>query len=69
MSTLTARTVDMVKMLPDDELHTIHDLLKMLLRAWDPDFTKVTNEEAAELDAAEKAMEDGDYYDEKDVWG
>ena len=59
----------MVKMLPDDVLHTIHDLLKMLLRAWDPDFTKVTNEEAAELDAAEKAMEDGDYYDEKDVWG
>ena len=59
----------MVKMLPDDVLHTIHDLLKMLLRAWDPDFTKVTNEEAAELDAAEKAMEDGDYYDEKEVWG
>ena len=68
MSTLTAQTMDMIKMLPDDELHTIYDLLKMLLRAWDPDFTKVTNEEAAELDAAEKAMEDGDYYDEKEVW-
>lgn len=33
-----------------------------LLRAWDPDFTKVTPEEAARIDAAEKSgfVADGD---------
>lgn len=31
------------------------EFIKRLVLAWDPDFTKVTPEEAAQIDAAEKS--------------
>lgn len=38
-------------------------LLNILIKAWDPDFTKVTPEEAAHIEAAEKSG----FVDEKDI--
>ncbi len=43
----------MVDMLPDEEQTLAFDLVKRLVLAWDPDFTKVTPEEAVQLQAAE----------------
>ncbi len=43
----------MVDMLPEEEQTLAFDLVKRLVLAWDPDFTKVTPEEAAQLQAAE----------------
>ncbi len=43
----------MVDMRPEEEQTLAFDLVKRLVLAWDPDFTKVTPEEAAQLQAAE----------------
>ena len=32
-----------------------HEFIKMLVKAWDPDFTKVTPEEEKQIEAAEKS--------------
>lgn len=45
----------MVDMLPEQEQDLAFELVKRMVLAWDPDFTKVTAEEAAELEAAEKS--------------
>ena len=50
MSTLTAQTIDLIKMLPEEELQTVNSLLKMLVRSWDPDFSKVTPKEREKLE-------------------
>ena len=68
MSNLTVQTIEMLKMLPDDELLTVNSLLKFLLRSWDPDFAKVTPSERDRLEKLEKEMEKGEYYTEEEVW-
>lgn len=50
-------------MLPESEQHSAYELIKKLVRAWDPDFIRLTPEEAAQLVAAEKSG----FVDEKDV--
>lgn len=45
----------MVDMLPDEEQTLAFNLVKRLVLAWDPDFTKVTPEEAARISAAESS--------------
>ena len=44
------------------------ELIKKLVLAWDPDFTKVTPAEAAELEEAEREFERGEtvFHDEID---
>ncbi len=39
-----------------------------MIKAWDPDFTKVTPDEAKVIDKSDKEMKSGEYYSEKDVW-
>ena len=41
------------------------ELLKKLVIAWDPDFTKLTEQEKKEL---EEAKEDKEYFDFKEVY-
>lgn len=43
----------MVDMLPESEQRLAHEVLKRLVLAWDPDFEKVTPEEANRIVAAE----------------
>lgn len=45
----------MVDMLPDEEQTLAFNLVKRLVLAWDPDFTKVTPEEATRISAAESS--------------
>ena len=68
MSSLRTQTIDLVQMLPDEELVTINSLLKMLIRSWDPDFAKVTPNEKAKLEKIEKDMNNGEFFSENDVW-
>ncbi len=53
----------MVDMLPDEEQTLAFDLVKRLVLAWDPDFTKVTPEEAEQI----KAAEDSGFVSEGDI--
>ena len=39
----------------EDEKEFAYEFIKKLVKAWDPDFTKATPEEAEKMEAAEKS--------------
>ncbi len=45
----------MLDMLPEQEQNLACEMLKRIVLAWDPDFTKVTAEEAKQLEEAEQS--------------
>ena len=53
MSELVKEITDMIEMLPASEQQFTYDFVKRLVLAWDPDFTKLTPEEAKLLNEAE----------------
>jgi hypothetical protein len=55
MSTISLDTAKMIDMLPVDDQRFAYEFVKKLVRAWDPNFSKVTPEEAAHMKAAEKS--------------
>ena len=55
MSTLAMDAAKMIDMLPADDQRFAYEFVKKLVLAWDPDFTKVTPEEAAQIQAAEES--------------
>lgn len=59
MSETIKQTINMLEMLPDQEQSLALEIVKRLVLAWDPDFTKLTPEERRRLDAAEN----GEYLD------
>lgn len=68
MRAMVKETVQMLEMLPENEVKTINDLVKLLVRSWDPDFTKVTEEERARMDVADAELKNGIYFTEDEVW-
>ena len=69
MSALVKQTTDMLMLLPEEDVSLINGLVKKLIRAWDPDFTKVTEEEKRILEEADKELKNGEYFTEDEVWG
>ena len=65
MSSIATDTAKMIDILPADEQRFAYELVKRLVLAWDPDFTKVTPDEAAQIQAAE---ESGFILDEEIDW-
>lgn len=65
---IAKQTADMLALLPDDDLLIVNTLVKKLVVAWDPDFTKLTPAEKQRLDESSEEMENGEYYSESDVW-
>lgn len=55
MSNMAMNAARLMDMLPDDDQSLAYELIKKLVKAWDPDFTKVTPEEARSLEAAEQS--------------
>lgn len=55
MSDIAMEAARLLDMLPDEDKSFAYEFIKKLVKAWDPDFTKVTPEEAARMDAAEKS--------------
>ncbi len=53
MTAIAMDIAKMVDMLPESEQRLAHEVLKRLVLAWDPDFEKVTPEEANRIVAAE----------------
>ena len=45
----------MMDMLPQSEQEFAYEFIKKLVRAWDPDYTKVTSEEARQIAHAEES--------------
>lgn len=67
MSNMAMNAARLMDMLPDEEQSFAYEFIKKLVKAWDPDFTKVTPEEARQIEAAEQsgfvAEEDIDWDD------
>lgn len=61
MAPIAQQIADMVDMLPETDQALAFELVKKLVLAWDPDFTKLTPAEKAELDKAAAEMEAGEY--------
>lgn len=57
----TAQAIaSMVDVLPESDQMLAYELIKKLILAWDPDYTKLTPEEAKALKEAEERFENGD---------
>ena len=52
MTAIAMDIAKMVEMLPESEQRLAHEVLKRLVLAWDPDFEKVTPEEATRIAVA-----------------
>lgn len=46
----------------------IEAMMQKLLKAWDPDYTKLTSREKRSMLQAEKEMKNGEYYTSEEVW-
>ena len=57
MTSRTAEIAEMIDILPDRDKDLAYELIKKLVLAWDPDFTKLTPTERARLDEAERDPE------------
>lgn len=63
MSAQAQQIAAMLDMLPEQERNLAFEMVKRIVLAWDPDYTKLTLREAAELAEAE----DGGYIDDDEV--
>lgn len=55
MTDIAMDAARMIDMLPASEQDFAYEFIKKLVRAWDPDFTKVTPEEARQIAQAERS--------------
>ena len=55
MSDKTLQIAEMIDMLPEQEQELACEMIKRIVLAWDPDFSKVTPEEAKQLEEAEQS--------------
>ena len=60
MSTTTKQVIDFMEILPESEQNFALEFIRKLVLAWDPDFTKVTPLERAEIEQAAKEIENGE---------
>ena len=63
MQNITMDINRMVEILPKDDQMLVYELVKKIVLAWDPDFTKVTPDEAARIKMAEQSG----FMSEKDI--
>jgi len=67
MSSVTKQIIDMLDMLPESEQQLACEVLKRLVLAWDPDYTKITPVEALRIAQAKKEIEEGETISHNDI--
>lgn len=68
MSNLVNQTAELLATLPEDEILLVNSLVKKLVMAWDPDYTKVTPSEKLSLEIADREMKKGEFFNKEEVW-
>ena len=69
MPSKTQQIVDILAMLPDEEQDFAYEMLKKIVLAWDPDYTKLAPEEAKRLEIGRQQLLYGEhYYDDEIDW-
>ena len=61
MAPIAQQVANMVDMLPEQDQALALELVKKLVLAWDPDYTKMTPAEKLQVDKAAAEMEAGEY--------
>ena len=67
MTSTTMEIAQMLEMLPQEEQTFACELMKKLIRAWDPDYTKLTHQEAIDLKLAHEQVANGDVYSDDEI--
>jgi len=67
MTAATKEIISMIGMLPEEEQEFACELMRKLVLAWDPDFTKLTLQEAGELETALQQAKDGECYGDGEI--
>ena len=65
--TAAREIADMLEMLPREEQEFACEVMKKLILAWDPDFTKLTPKEAAELKIAHGQAAKGEFFSDNEI--
>lgn len=68
MSERVKEMFQLVDMLPETEQDFISEMIRRVVLAWDPDFTKTTEAERKRMELAQKELENGEYLTHEDVW-
>lgn len=68
LKAVTLETAKLLDILPDEDISIVNALIKKLILAWDPDYTKVTSKEKELLDKNDVEMKNGEFVSEDDVW-
>ena len=61
MSETTREIAYLVDMLPEQDQNLAYEIIKKMILAWDPDFTKLTPAEKNRIEIAEAEINNGDY--------
>ncbi len=67
MTQVVQESVRMLEMLPESEQRFASQLIKRLVLAWDPDYTKLTPEERRQLEEAEQRIDQGEYVTDQEM--
>ena len=67
MTQIVQESVRMLEMLPESEQEFASQFIKRLVLAWDPDFTRLTNEDQKQLEAAERRIDSGEYIKNSEI--
>lgn len=67
MAPISQQIAQMVDMLPETDQTLAFELVKKLVLAWDPDYTRATPSEDAAMQQAVRELEAGDYLTDKDI--
>ena len=67
MSAIAQRVANMLDMLPEQDQALAFELVKKMVLAWDPDFTKLTPDERIMLEMAEQEIAGGETISHDDI--
>ena len=67
MAPIAQQIASMVEMLPEADQALAYTLVKKLVLAWDPDYTKLTSSEAEAVARAEAEMDAGEYVTDDEI--
>lgn len=67
MAPIAQQIAQMVDMLPETDQTLALELVRKLVLAWDPDYTRATPAEDAAMERAVREMEAGDYVTDEDI--
>ena len=63
------RLFSMIECLPNEDIDLLTSIVKKLIRAWDPDYTKVTPSERKRIEESMESRETGEILSHDDLFG